>query len=217
MCDQHRRAGGRHRGHVVVLGDPVAGVAQPVGGLRELRRRRQSVGRRLVGAHRDEVENGKLHIGVNASHHESVPAIHRRNSCQHCGLAEDVVEHRRSELAGEGVLLAGVVAPDQRDLAVWRLHRRRRAVPELRHRTPDRAAGSTDHVQRRPPRETAERDDDPHVGTGEPPLGVQPRRTCRPLGRGRCVRGWRTAHRGHHPSIVERQPIRGVDAQRLVG
>ncbi len=75
MGDQHWRAGGRHRGHVVVLGHPVAGVAQSVGGLCELGRRRQRVGRRLVGAHGDEVENGKPHNGVNACHHPFLPAI----------------------------------------------------------------------------------------------------------------------------------------------
>ena len=55
MRDQHRRAGGRHGGHVVVLRQPVARVAEPIGRLSEVRRRRQRIGRRLVGAHRNEV------------------------------------------------------------------------------------------------------------------------------------------------------------------
>ena len=63
----------------------------------------------------------------------------------------------------------------------------------------------------------AERDDHPHVGTDQPPLGVQPRRARRAFGRCRRIAWRRTAHRRGHPSVVERQPIRGVDAQRLVG
>ena len=58
MRDDHRRAGRRDGRHVVVLGDPVAGVAEAVGRLRQVRRRGERIGRRLVGAHRDEVENG---------------------------------------------------------------------------------------------------------------------------------------------------------------
>ena len=88
MRDQHRRAGGRHRGHVVVLGQPVAGVAEPVGGLRELRRRRQRIGRRLVGAHRDEIENGKPHCVVNAiTLPANVPAACRKMSSSICGVS----------------------------------------------------------------------------------------------------------------------------------
>jgi hypothetical protein len=55
MRNQHRRAGGCHGGHVVVFRQPVAGVAEAVCRLREVRRRRQRVGRRLVGTHRHEV------------------------------------------------------------------------------------------------------------------------------------------------------------------
>jgi hypothetical protein len=71
--DQHRRAGGRDGGHVVVLGHPVAGVAEVVGRLCEVSRRRKRIGRCLVGAHRHQVENGKTHASVNAALSMRVP------------------------------------------------------------------------------------------------------------------------------------------------
>ena len=71
--DQHRRAGGAHGGHVVVFGDPVARETQPVGGLREGHGGRQRVGGGLVGAHRDEIEDGKTHDGLNAVGRANVP------------------------------------------------------------------------------------------------------------------------------------------------
>ena len=71
--DQHRRAGGAHRRHVVVFGDPVARETQPVGGLRQRHRGRQRIAGRLVGAHRDKVKDGKTHDGVNACSRANVP------------------------------------------------------------------------------------------------------------------------------------------------
>ena len=71
----------------------------------------------------------------------------RRNP-RPCAAGEDVVEHRRGEPAGERVLLARVIAAEQRDLADGS---DRRAVAELRRRRPDDTAGARTIVQRRPP------------------------------------------------------------------
>ena len=46
-------------GHVVVLGEPVTGVARPVGQLRQFARVAQGVGRRAAGGDGGEVEYGK--------------------------------------------------------------------------------------------------------------------------------------------------------------
>ena len=46
--------------------------------------------------------------------------------------AEDLVQHRLGELAGERVLLAGVVGPEEHDVAVRRGEHRLRAVAEAR-------------------------------------------------------------------------------------
>ena len=65
---QHRRAGRRDGGHVVVLGHPVAGVAEGVGGLRRRRTVAASASDGgLVAADGDEVEYGKSHESFNAS------------------------------------------------------------------------------------------------------------------------------------------------------
>ena len=72
--DQHRRAGGADRRHVVVFGDPVAGEPQPVGGLRQPHGGRQRVCGGLVGADRDEIEDRKPHGFVNAGGQRDSPA-----------------------------------------------------------------------------------------------------------------------------------------------
>ncbi|BBY38524.1 hypothetical protein MMAN_26580 [Mycobacterium mantenii] len=58
----------------MVLGDPVAGEPEPIRGLRQLHGGRQRISRRLVGAHRDEIKDGKTHDGVNARGPANVPA-----------------------------------------------------------------------------------------------------------------------------------------------
>ena len=96
--DQHRRAGGAHGRHVVVFGDPVARETQPVGGLRERHGGRQRVGGRLVGAHRDEIKDGKTHDGVNAVGRANVPGRlrpSRRKSARHAERAGDFASARR--------------------------------------------------------------------------------------------------------------------------
>jgi hypothetical protein len=50
----------------VVFGDPVASKTQAVGGLRQLHGSRQRVAGGLVATHRDEIEDGKMHVRVNA-------------------------------------------------------------------------------------------------------------------------------------------------------
>ncbi len=57
--DQHRGVGGRHGRHVVVLGHPVAAVAELVGGAGQRHAGRDRVRRGLVAADRDEVEDGQ--------------------------------------------------------------------------------------------------------------------------------------------------------------
>ncbi|EUA26052.1 hypothetical protein I548_4144 [Mycobacterium intracellulare] len=57
----------------MVLGDPVAGKTQPIRGLRQLHGGRQGVAGRLVGAHRDEIKDGKTHDGVNVRGPANVP------------------------------------------------------------------------------------------------------------------------------------------------
>jgi hypothetical protein len=73
MGDDHRRARRRDRGHVVVLGDPEAGVSQPIGRLRQAGRGRQRIRRGLVGAYRDEVEDRKPHCSFNATLSSPLP------------------------------------------------------------------------------------------------------------------------------------------------
>ncbi len=65
--EQHRRAGGGHRGHVVVFGHPVAGVAQLVGGLRQPHRGGQRIGGGLVATDGNEVEDREPHSSPNAA------------------------------------------------------------------------------------------------------------------------------------------------------
>ena len=72
--DQHRRAGGADRRHVVVFGHPVAGEPQPVGGLRQTHGGRQRVCGGLVGADWDEIEDRKPHGFLNAGGQRDSPA-----------------------------------------------------------------------------------------------------------------------------------------------
>ena len=58
-ADQDRRVGRRNGRHVVVLGQPVALVAEPVGSASQGARRRQGVAGVLITAHRDQVEDGQ--------------------------------------------------------------------------------------------------------------------------------------------------------------
>ena len=114
--DQHRRAGGRDRGHVVVFGQPVAGEAEPVGGLRQPHRRRQRIRRGLVGAHGDKVEDRKPHETLNAIRRPTLPGAHGAQPTnarrRHCGVRS---------FRGP----AGAPAPDRTLLRLvrWRLPR----------------------------------------------------------------------------------------------
>src|SRR5829696_8979403 len=57
--DQDRRIGRRHAGVEVVLGEPVAVVAEPLRLLRKVDRAPERLGRRLTGGHRHQVEDGQ--------------------------------------------------------------------------------------------------------------------------------------------------------------
>ena len=76
--DEHRRAGARHRRHVVVLGHPDPAVAQPVGGLRDGHGGRQGLGGGLPGADRGQLEDGQGQRGL--GHHRRQRRPGRRPS-----------------------------------------------------------------------------------------------------------------------------------------
>ena len=198
--DHHRRAGRGDGGHVVVLGHPVAGVAQLVGGLRQTAPSRPARPRWSGRCGRGRGRVPRVARLFNRSPAAIVPRP--RDSCgvaavsavitaritgRRCfGGREDVVEHRRGEPAGERVLLAGVIAADQR--------RPRRACAIAPGDRTSAAARRTvpppgaHHVQRHPPREPAERDDHPHIAAG-PAATRRPataRRSSAPPGSARC-------------------------------
>src|SRR5271168_4632521 len=68
--------------------------------------------------------------------------------CHLLRLPKDVVEHRGGQFAGEGVLLAGVVAAQQHHLAVSRAHGRGCRVSEFRLRPGHLATAGSNHVER---------------------------------------------------------------------
>ncbi len=208
--DQHRRTRGGHRRHVVVLGEPVAGVAQPVSRLRQMSRCRQGIGRCLVGTYRDEIKDRKPHDSVNVT---SRPVRSRHLSRKTFGGDEDVVEHGLGEPAGERVLLARVKAAEQRDGAEDRGQRRGHAMAELGRGFDVRA----DQLQGGPPRKTAQRDDHPHRRPDESPFGLYPGRTGCPLVRGRRIGRWCAAHRGGHAGVDQLHAVGRVDAHSLIG
>ena len=73
---QYRRRRRGDRRHVVVLGEPVPPVPQPVGGVDDGEGCRDRLRARLTGAHRNEVENGQGEggpAGVCSVHHGMQP------------------------------------------------------------------------------------------------------------------------------------------------
>ena len=60
------------------------GAAESIGRLREVRRGRQRVRRRLVGAHRNEIEDREPHSSVNANARARLPAICHREAATAC-------------------------------------------------------------------------------------------------------------------------------------
>src|SRR5947209_13759326 len=70
------------------------------------------------------------------------PAGNRRHPLRR---HKDVVQHHGGQLAGEGVLLTGVVATQQHNLAVGGKQGRGGGVAELRLRPRHLATGGTDH------------------------------------------------------------------------
>ena len=197
--DQHRRAGRRDRGHVVVLGHPVAGEAQPVGGLGQPHRGRQRVARWSGRCGRGRGRGQKAAWRAQRTLPRSLPRSSVRIAPP-AGrrLGENVVEHRRGEPAGEHVLLAGVIAAQQLHVpTAARRPRRGRTSASAGHGS----RRSREQSQRRLPGEPAERDDHPHVRADQPPLGVQPRRARRTLLRRRRVARRRAPHRGRPPEM----------------
>src|SRR5438309_3595801 len=83
-------------------------------------------------------------------------------------VREHLVQHLGRELAGEGVLLARVVATEQRDagrceaVAGWALHFDFDAVPESGSARGHSVSGCGEAVEHRCPGESAEGNGDPH-------------------------------------------------------
>ena len=131
------------------------------------------------------------------------------------GGGEDVVEHRRGEPAGEGVLLAGVVAADQRDRTGRRARRRVTPWPNFGAGVPTEPPA--DATMPAPPARRTRRARRSPARRRRPAATRRPataRTSPRSAGVGALSGG---AHRTarDHASVVERQPVRGVDASRL--
>ena len=136
------------------------------------------------------------------------PAIDR-------GPVQDLVEHRLGEPAGEGVLLARVVASRARPCTPPRCDLR--AVAEPRARPRQRRCRAADRQpERRLPGEGAQRDDgpQPRAAAGRPRRSSQGAQVSRSAGR-RLVGRWRAADGGDHPGAEQPLPVAGVRAGRL--
>ena len=126
--DQHRRVGRGHRRHVVVLGQPVAVVAQLVGGPGQRQRRRERVGGRLVGAHRDQVQDGQVqraHQGGTARGRAGYSAAAARRSRASLARLRTVVTPRmpmiatsESQIGISGAHSTWLAAVDERQLVL---------------------------------------------------------------------------------------------------
>src|SRR5580700_12254068 len=117
------------------------------------------------------------------------------------GAVKNGVEHGRRDAAGEGVLLARVIAADEQH-AVWCAGARQPdfgAVAERRARPRQREATAAQDGPYRLPGEPAETDDGPQVGDDQTEFGGQPCRARVPLARRRLVLGRGTADGRHHP------------------
>src|SRR4051794_11127225 len=97
------------------------------------------------------------------------------------GRSKDSVEHWLGEFAGEGVLLADVVAADDEQLCDLDLD----AVPEAWARPRDVESGPRQRTQGRVPRKRSQADDRAQRRQHEPQLGVEPGLAGVTLGRRR--------------------------------
>ena len=139
------------------------------------------------------------------------------DACCRRGRAQHVLQHRRGEPAGEGVLLADVVAAEQ--VQRPRAPRPARRAPRARNaaggaapsspRRPAPAAAPASRTRRarRPPaargsRASSARSQAPQVS-----------RSCRR----RLVVRRRAVHGRGDPGAAQRQPVAGVHGRRLVG
>ena len=123
-------------------------------------------------------------------------------------LAEDVVEHCRSQPTGEHVLLARVVAAEQPDAG-------RQLAPPRRDRISACASPPPPgNPQRDLPAEPAQGHDHPDMIGHQPPFGVQPGRAGRPFGRRRGVGRGRAPDRREIRIWLARNPSA---ASTLVG
>ena len=135
-------------------------------------------------------------------------------SGQCAGAPEDGAQHRLRQLAGEGVLLAGVVRAEQRDALVERASRRRGRSAGAGAGT---ARPAADQARRKPsmaiwPRATT---------TRRPPSRRQLLEQVRPavddLVRQRLVGRRRAAADRRHEGAAQREAVAAVDRGRLVG
>ena len=125
-----------------------------------------------------------------------------------------VVDHRRRQLAGERVLLAGVKAAEQQrrggrasSTAPWPKRGRGRGTG-----TPRAASRRSAASQANAPRQTITR-----TSREQLELARRVRQARVALGRRRLVRRRRAAHRRRDPGVAQRQPVAGVHRRRLVG
>src|ERR1700761_4491203 len=120
------------------------------------------------------------------------------------GAGEDRVHHVRGDAAGEGVLLAGVVAAEQQDGASAGCGRGQLGFGTVAERgaaAGQGEAGGPQHGPRRLPGEAAEADDDPGRRGDPAELLVQPGGAGVALGGTRFVGGRGAADRGHHAGV----------------
>ena len=122
------------------------------------------------------------------------------------GAFEHGVEHGLGELAGEGVLLAHVVAAED-PAAVAHI--------DLDPMGEPRSGRDTEDAAQTVVGEAAERDEHACVEQGELPLEERTARVA--LGGGRLVGGRRASHRGGDPRAGEAEAVPAVGAGRLVG
>ena len=131
------------------------------------------------------------------------------------GPRQHGVEHRRGQSPGERVLLADVVAAEQRQPAARPVvhDRHLAAVGEPRPRPADRPASRRQRVERRAPGERTEGDH--HAGRHQLELTDEVRRARVTLRRRRAVGRRCAMHRRGHPHAAEHQPVVDGGRRRL--
>ena len=126
---------------------------------------------------------------------------------------EHAAQHRARELAREGVLLAGMVGPDQRGTVG---EARDGGVTEEWQRARQRLPARPASAQVGEPADPSEPDDDPRP-LEQAQLLEQVRLTAGDLFQRRLVGGRRTPDRGRDVGVSQAQPVLGVLGRRLIG